>query len=36
MKKFGFIMGAVLLAAGFLYRLGKEELYYGPYDRRNL
>ena len=36
MKKFGFIMGAVLLVAGFIYQLRKEELYYNPYDRRNL
>ena len=36
MKKFGFFIGAVLFVAGFIYQLGKEELYYNPYDRRNL
>lgn len=34
MKKIGIIAGILLLAARVAYRIGKEEMYYNPYDRR--
>lgn len=34
MKKIGVIAGILILAAKVVYKIGKEEMYYNPYDRR--
>ncbi len=34
MRKIGIVIGIICLSIGFLYRVGKEEMYYNPYDRR--
>ena len=34
MKKIGIIAGILILVARVVYKVGKEEMYYNPYDRR--
>lgn len=34
MKKIGIVAGILILAARVVYKIGKEEMYYNPYDRR--
>ena len=34
MKKIGIIAGILILVARVVYKIGKEEMYYNPYDRR--
>ena len=34
MKKIGIVAGILILAARVVYKIGKEEMYYNPYNRR--
>lgn len=34
MKKIGLLAGILILAARVIYKAGKEEMYYDPYNRR--
>lgn len=34
MKKIGIVAGILILAARVVYKIGKEEMHYNPYDRR--
>lgn len=34
MKKIGIVAGILILVTRVVYKIGKEEMYYNPYDRR--